>query len=251
MINKYRAGDRFRFNARLGRRLRELRKKAGLTQQLLAAAMGSECKGNHTVVSRLECGKMANPGIGLVADYLRACNAGFADILAVLDEYTLQPTVADVKTNSALTKACEGLPSRIERAVSRYDRRTVKHARYMHEPPPATAERVGRARKFASSQVWAERVRREVVRIIETRQLQVTTMTEHFLQSYAAAVWSILDQTRGRREPKRAALLDEAARPFVDQGGHRTGDLQAIRQDLSEFFSQLEAQGRLDEPQQA
>ncbi len=69
---KRRAGDRFRFKPQLGDRLRELRLKAGLTQQMLAVAMGSQCKGNHTVVSRLENGRMANPGIGFVADYLRA-----------------------------------------------------------------------------------------------------------------------------------------------------------------------------------
>ncbi len=247
-MNRHRAGDRFRFNPKLGRRLRELRKKAGFTQQRLAAAMGSECKGNHTVVSRLECGKTANPRIGLIADYLRACGTTFADILSELDKYTLQPTVEDVKTNSALTRACEGLPPRAKRAADRYDRRTVKHARYVHEPPPSPAERVGRARRLASSQDWAERVRRQVVRIIETRQLHVTTITESFLQSYAAGVWWALNRTRGKREPKRTALLDEAAKPFVGQGGPRHKDLETMKQDLLEFLSRLEAEGRLDEP---
>ena len=50
---KKRVGDRFRFRPELGRRLRELRLRAGLTQQMLAVAMGSQRKGNHTVVSRL------------------------------------------------------------------------------------------------------------------------------------------------------------------------------------------------------
>ena len=69
---KKRAGDRFRFRPELGRRLHELRIRAGLTQQMLAVAMGSQRKGNHTVVSRLENGRMANPGIGLVVDYMLA-----------------------------------------------------------------------------------------------------------------------------------------------------------------------------------
>lgn len=40
---KSRAGDRFKFKPMLGKRLRELREKAGLTQQMLATAMGSRC----------------------------------------------------------------------------------------------------------------------------------------------------------------------------------------------------------------
>jgi transcriptional regulator with XRE-family HTH domain len=243
---KSRAGDRFKSRSELGRRLRELRLKAGLTQQMLAVAMGSECQGNHTVVSRLENGRMENPGIGLVADYLRACRAGFKDILGVLDPYTSRPTVVEVQTLKALAKVREGLPPKVDKAVERYDRRIMRRAELKREPFPAPAERLRRARNFGLSQVWAGRVRREVVRIIETRHLGAGTLCEHYLQDYAARVWRILIRTRGKSEGKRPVLLEEAAGLFVVAGGPSAKDLQAIRESLLDYFRQLEVAGELD-----
>ena len=72
--------------------LGECGSRAGLTRQELAATVGRQGRGGHHVVSRLERGEVPNPAVGLVADYLRACGAGFSDILSVLDEYTIQPT---------------------------------------------------------------------------------------------------------------------------------------------------------------
>jgi len=40
---KSRAGDRLKFKPMLGKRLRGLREKAGLTQQMLVVAMGGRC----------------------------------------------------------------------------------------------------------------------------------------------------------------------------------------------------------------
>ncbi len=110
---KSRAGDRFRFRPALGERLRELRLRAGLTQQMLAVAMGSQCKGNHRVVSRLENARMANPGIGLVADYLRACRASFADLRDVLDRYTARPTAVEIETSKLVAKVRDELPPEV------------------------------------------------------------------------------------------------------------------------------------------
>lgn len=72
----------FRFTSELGRRLRELRVKAGLSQAQLALRMGRHVR---NIVSRLELGKPKFPTIGLVADYLAACEASFKDISDLLD----------------------------------------------------------------------------------------------------------------------------------------------------------------------
>jgi transcriptional regulator with XRE-family HTH domain len=243
---KNRAGDRFKFRPELGARLRKLRLNARLTQQMLAVAMGSQCKGNHRVVSRLENAKMANPGIGLVADYLRACRASFADILDVLDRYTVKPSVVEVETSRLVAKACDGLPPEVDKAVRRYDRRVVKQAELKHEPAPERAERVRRARNFGLYQVWTRRVRREVVRIIEANHLAPGTLCEHYLQDYAASVWRIFNHTRGKREEKRTALLEEAARPFLGEGGPESEHLDAVREGLLEFFQRVEVAGEFD-----
>jgi transcriptional regulator with XRE-family HTH domain len=243
---KSRAGDRFKFKPELGRRLRELRVKADLTQQMLAVAMGSQCKGNHAVVSRLERGKMKNPGIGLVADYLRACGAGFEDILSVLDAYTALPTAVEVETRGALVKVREFLPVRIEKAVHGYDVGVISRAETRHEPVPEPNERVRRARNFGLSQVWAHRVRRKVVSIIETNHLRPGEMNEQHLQNYAAKVWRILNRNRGKREARRPALLEAAVRPYLEEGGPDPEHLRVVREELLVFFREAEIAGALD-----
>jgi transcriptional regulator with XRE-family HTH domain len=243
---KKRVGDRFRFRPELGKRLRELRLRAGLTQQMLAVAMGSQRKGNHTVVSRLENGRMANPGIGLVADYLRACRASFADIQDVLDRYTSRQTVIEVETQRALAKVREFLPAKIDRAVERLDRGVERRVATRHEPAPTPEARVRRARNFGLSQVWAKRVRRKVVSIIELKHLIPGLLNEEHLQSYAAGVWRVLNKTRGKRGTKRPAMLEEVLQPYRGEGGPDPGHLEAVREGVLRFFHEAEMAGGLD-----
>ena len=244
--------DRFDCNVELGKRLRECRVKAGLTQQMLATAMGRQGKGSHHVAGRLERGEVPNPGVGLLADYLRACRAGFKDVLSVLDAYTVLPTAVEVETRKALVKVREFLPVRIEKAVHGYDLGVTSRAESRHEPVPAPAERVRRARNFGLSQVWARRVRRRVVGIIELNHLRPGSMNEQHLQNFAAKVWRVLNRTRGKREHKRPALLEEAARPYLDEGGPSPEHLQVVREALLGFFREAEIAGALDaEPQLA
>ncbi|UCG44054.1 MAG: helix-turn-helix domain-containing protein [candidate division WOR-3 bacterium] len=48
----------------LGRRLRELREAAGLSQKQVAVRIPRKAKGMFRVISRLERGRMPRPGIG-------------------------------------------------------------------------------------------------------------------------------------------------------------------------------------------
>jgi len=242
--------DRFNCDEELGKRLRECRLKAGLTQQKLATAMGRQGKGSHHVAGRLERGEVSNPGVGLLADYLRGCRASFVDILDVLERYTSRQTVIEVETRKALAKVREFLPAKIDRAVERIDRGIRRRAEDKHEPLPPPEERVRRARSFALSQVWAKRVRRRVVSIIETKHLTPVADYEPYLQNYAAKVWRILNRTRGKREAKRPAMLEEAIRPFLGEGGPKREHLEAVREGLTEYFQHAEMAGQLDvEPQ--
>jgi transcriptional regulator with XRE-family HTH domain len=242
--------DRYNCDEELGKRLRECRVKAGLTQQKLATAMGRQGKGSHHVAGRLERGEVPNPGVGLLADYLRACRASFIDILDVLERYTARPTVIEVEMQKALAKVREFLPAKIDRAVERFDRGVKRRAEVKHEPLPLPPVRVKRARSFALSQVWAKRVRRRVVDIIETKHLRPGPNHEFHLQVYAARVWRVLNRTRGKRAGKRSAMLDEAIQPYLGEGGLNPKHLAAVREGLLEYFHQAEMAGQLDvEPQ--
>jgi transcriptional regulator with XRE-family HTH domain len=242
--------DRYECDEELGKRLRECRIKAGLTQQKLATAMGRQGKGSHHVAGRLERGEVPNPGVWLLADYLRACRASFADILDVLDRYTARQTVIEVETQKALVKAREFLPAKVDRAVERFDRGVKRRAEVKHEPLPEPEERVKRARSFALSQLWARRVHRRVVGIIEIQRLHPGPDGERFLQNYAVRVWSALNRSRGRRARRRQVLLERASTLRAGEEMVKPEYLQAVRDGLMEYFQQAEMAGRLDvEPQ--
>ncbi|MEO0080917.1 MAG: helix-turn-helix transcriptional regulator [candidate division WOR-3 bacterium] len=72
----------FRFSSELGKRLRELRERAGLKQAEVAFRMGRH---SSNLVSRLELGKPKFPTLGLIADFLAACGASFRDVADLLD----------------------------------------------------------------------------------------------------------------------------------------------------------------------
>jgi len=70
--------DQFRMSGELGKRLKSLRERAGLTQAELARLAGTDW--DQALVSRLETAEHSNPTLGLVADYLRACRGSFAGL---------------------------------------------------------------------------------------------------------------------------------------------------------------------------
>jgi len=78
----------------MGERLRSLRKQANLSIRQMAKLMGKD-KGGWNVLSRLENAKVKNPSIGLLADYLRVCGAGFKEIEDLLTNYTAQPVLPE------------------------------------------------------------------------------------------------------------------------------------------------------------
>ena len=238
--------DRFDGEKELGKRLRECRLRAGLTQQKLATAMGRQGKGSHHVAGRLERGEVPNPGVGLLADYLRACRAGFVDVLDVLERYTARQTVVEVEISKALAKVREFLPAKIDRAVERFDRGIRRRAEEKHEPLPEPKQRVKRARNYGLSQVWSRRVRRRVLDVIEAQDLPPRWVFEEMLQNYGSEVWRVLNLTRKRHSGKREALLDEADRHSLREGGPDPMHLAAVRDALLGFFRQAELAGQLD-----
>jgi len=74
----------------LSLRFVELRRRAGMTQQGVADAMGKSRAGER-LARRLEHGGMESASLLTVAGYLRAVRAGFGDLKDVLDRYTSLP----------------------------------------------------------------------------------------------------------------------------------------------------------------
>jgi transcriptional regulator with XRE-family HTH domain len=77
----------FRFTPEMGRRLRQIRESIGFKQSDVARMMGRTSRGAGNIISRLENGKVPYPSLGLIADYLRACDRSFHAIADVLSAY--------------------------------------------------------------------------------------------------------------------------------------------------------------------
>lgn len=69
---------------------------------------------NKAMMVRLENGRTGNPGLASVARYLRACRAGFVDVLDVLEEYTRQAPIPEARA----AKAIADLEARLRGEVS-------------------------------------------------------------------------------------------------------------------------------------
>jgi transcriptional regulator with XRE-family HTH domain len=70
----------------MGARLRAIRESCGYRQREVAAMMGRSTASARNTVSRLELGKVPYPSLGLIADYLRACDKSFHAIGDVLGD---------------------------------------------------------------------------------------------------------------------------------------------------------------------
>ena len=135
----------FVFAPELGARLRQLRKRRGLSLRELAVLMDRHRPGSANPLTRLERGRIAYPSINLIADYLRACGAGFEDLLDLLRAYTSQPPVLRLKGDAAVAEALKSLPQAEQRAMLKWERATTEwqEQRATRGLPPLSAEENG------------------------------------------------------------------------------------------------------------
>jgi transcriptional regulator with XRE-family HTH domain len=192
----------------MGRRLRALRLRAGLTQQELAVLMGRQGKGNHYVVGGLERSTFENPTLGLVADYLRACRASFADIADLLEAYTSRPTVLEQRGYKRVRSLAGKLPPDVWDAVRRYDH---KVARSRHKPE-SEDKRLSRAEAYARSQDAQRRLDEIVAEELSRADIDSASAVAFRLRLYARKLWGVLNRTKGTRKRKLKHNLEELNR---------------------------------------
>jgi transcriptional regulator with XRE-family HTH domain len=100
----------FVFGPELRARLRQLRERRGLSLRAMAVLMDRQGAGAHAQLSRLERGAMPYPPFNFIVDYLRACGAGFEDLLDLLKPHTSQPPVLKEKADAAVAEPLKSLP---------------------------------------------------------------------------------------------------------------------------------------------
>jgi len=256
-----RPNDTFFFPPELGRRLRDLRLRAGLTQSELAQAMGRAGKGRACLVSRMEKGKVRYPSLGLVADFLRGCRAGFRDISDILDLYTDLPTTQQQVFGKALARVAASVPAKWRSQVTKYDQRIdipksaaarpidVPGAAAVERtspPKPDRMQRLARARRNAAAvrrrhlygQFLKERVGEAGPHLSEIDKI---TLFNHGLEWFA-----ILYATRGRRPLTREKRLAACEDKFAQASLLPLEVIRHLQDEVKEHFGELERRGDLD-----
>jgi hypothetical protein len=241
-----RTQDSLWFPERLGRRLAELRRKQGLNQGQVAKLMGRAGKGSGSCVCRLEQGWFRSPSLRLIGDYLRACGAGFEDVLDVLHEYTSRPSVPDEQGWVHVRQAIQGLSPKLAGQVIKYDFKTTQARRRAGKLPERPELRVEHDLNWARKQAWLRQLHACVVRVINEHRLDVGgAAKEIMLQWYARKVWGILGRTRGK-PAERARLLSEAGDRFARQGVVGPEVVRVVDKAVVALYDEADESGGID-----
>jgi hypothetical protein len=206
----------------------------------------------RSLVAKLETGQYENPGLGLVADYLRACRASFIEIADLLDEYTSQPRAVEKEGSEAVARVTEALPAKIGNEALAYDIKTTVARRFDGKPPLSSEERVKRVVNLAAAA--SRRKRLDIlVKYLETEVGHRLAATERqYLQLLAKKFWGALSSTRGRLGHVRLKRMARVVGEGVASHVLSEKDVRLVRDRVVELFSRMETTGAFGaEPQPA
>ena len=242
--------DTFVFPPELGRRLRDLRLKAGLTQAGLAQAMGRTGKGRASIVSRMEKGTVRYPSFGLVADFLRGCRTGFGDIVDILDLYTNLPTLQQKVFGRALAKVAANLPQKWQDQVTDYDLR-FDHPKASAKPGvkqtmPDRLKRLERARKLAAAARRRHLCGQFLMHEVDRTGTDLSEVGKTMLFNHGLEWFGILHRTRGKRLKVRERQLAASEERYVKDGSLPVSAIRYIQDAVRRHFAELEMRGDMD-----
>jgi len=188
----------------LSARCVELRRRAGMTQQGVADAMGKSRAGER-LARRLEHGGMESASLLTVVEYLRAVRAGFGDLKDVLDGYTSLPIPEPARKLAGAAP----LP-RVQtgsRALVWVAEGSEKRERCFRTPSPDQELEVLRVRRRAG--YWV--LRRVFEHFLHTELTSLGIPPASWFRrstaQYGRKVFTALFRTRGKKESKRQERL--------------------------------------------
>ena len=229
-----RSKETFKFTREMGTRLRELRLKAGVTQQELAVLMGRQGKGSAYLVSRFESGHVPYPSFGFVADYLRACRASFADIADLLEAYTSKPTVLEQRGYKRVQSLARKLSRQVKKAVVKYDH-GVTRSRSRPEDPRA---RLRHAKAYARAQEAQRRLNRLVEDELSSAGIGAASADAVRIRVYARKLWSVLNRTVGTDNDELKSKLEKLERWAAEVGLELLPILATLRDRITTLCSE-------------
>ena len=212
--------------------LRQLRSRAGLTQRQIAQATGAGGKYGHKLIARLEAGRVPNPSVRLVLDYLHACRATSQNLAGFLDGFLSAPIV---------------IPSRRRRgrrpgAAQGHDR----NSRRVSDRVPSPQEDAAILALREAAAWWNLRKVIEVMLHHELNGLGAKPMSRErkIVADYGRKVFRILYQTRQLRPVLRERRL-KRCRAWAERKAAPADIIDYLLKAVIGLFNDMEAKGEL------
>jgi len=239
----------FVFTPEMGARLRELRKRRGLSLRQMALLMDRHKPGSFNLPARLERGEVRQPSLGLVSDYLRACGARFGDITGILDSYTRQRPVLSEKGDAEVAELLKSLPAPQQRAMLRWEQASVRSRAEPAGPEKKPKVETPRQRIFRIvwafihadwNEVFEEKLHEAMVRLGKT----VPRSERKQACGHARRMFGILTRhyATERRRERALARAEQKAR----DDGFGPQVVAALRQAGADAHAELLRTGRLE-----
>jgi len=188
----------------MGRRLLELRKRAGLTQKQVARRMGLTGEQAYKLVWRLESGRGQDPSIGTIARFLKACGARWYQFCDVLEPVE----TAEISVPEA---AKELLPKRaIEQAETAARDETWRYSKnqqeFFHLKPQAPESKPESIEKFMTYRMLENVIQQGVLAVL--RASPISTIMYPAYRGVARHVLGLLWR-KAKTEKGRTELMAE------------------------------------------
>ncbi len=248
----YHSKTTFTFGPELRARLRELRKRRGLTLRALALLMDRHGLGAHTQLAKLERGDVKFPSLNLIADYLRACSAGFEDLLDLLKPHTSQPPVLVQRGDAAVAEVLKSLPKAERRAMLRWEKATTeKREEKVAAEPEKKKPRVETDRQRVFRIVWSfihanwnEVFEQKLYEAMLKLKNEVPRSERKHACNHARRFFGILTRYYKHEARRQGALVRVERRAKEDGFSDRV--VAALRGAATQAHDELASSGRLD-----
>jgi transcriptional regulator with XRE-family HTH domain len=242
----------FTFGPELRARLRELRERRGLTLRAMALLMDRPGRGAHVQLARLEKGGVKYPSINLIGDYLRACGAGFEDLLDLLKQYTSQRPVLKQKGDEAVAEVLKSLPRAEQRAMLAWEKSTTEAREERTAAVPEKKKRkpeTDRQRLFRIiwsfiHANWNEVFEQKLYEELRKLKGEVPRSERKHACDYARRCFGILTRYY-RHEARRKGALERVERRAKEHG-FSDRVVAALKRAANEAQAELDRAGRLD-----
>jgi hypothetical protein len=218
----------------------------------MAVLMDRQSSGAHAQLSRLERGKMPYPPFNFIVDYLRACGAGFEDLLDLLKPHTSRRPVLKEKGDAAVAMLLRSLPKPAQRAMLRWERATTDRQEERASAGPGKKRpkaETDQARVFRIvwsfiHANWNQVLEQKLYETMLKLKDEVPRSQRKHACDHARRFFSILTRYYQHESVRKSAL--ERVERRVREDGFSTRVAVALLGAASEAYQELFDTGRLD-----